>query len=187
MIVVENTLISELIAERKFVCDLSRCKGECCVAGDAGAPLEEAEAILLEEHYPHYKEYLTEQGIKTISKHGFFELDADNDYLTPIVREEKYCAFVYFDGEIAKCAIEKAHNEGRINFRKPISCHLYPIRITSFKDVDALNYHDWDVCQSACEHGKKLDVPVYKFLKEPLIRKYGKGWYKELEEEINKY
>ena len=187
MIVVENTLISELIAERKFVCDLSQCKGECCVAGDAGAPLEEAEALILEKHYPHYKEYLTEKGIKTIDKHGFFELDADNDFLTPLVREDKYCVYAFFDEDIAKCAIEKAFNEGRIDFRKPISCHLYPIRITSFKDVDALNYHHWDVCQPACEHGEKLNVPVYKFLKEPLQRKYGKEWYEELEEEIKKY
>jgi hypothetical protein len=95
--------------------------------------------------------------------------------------------YAFFDGEIAKCAIEKAFNEGRIDFRKPISCHLYPIRITSFKDVDALNYHHWDVCQPACEHGEKLNVPVYKFLKEPLQRKYGKEWYEELEEEIKKY
>jgi hypothetical protein len=187
MIVVENTLISELIAEKKFVCDLSICKGECCVAGDAGAPLEESEVPVLEKYYPDYKEYLTEQGIKTISKHGFFELDDDNDYLTPLVREEKYCAYAYFDGEIAKCAIEKAFNEGKIDFKKPISCHLYPIRITAFKDVDALNYHDWDVCQSACKQGEKLNVPVYKFLKEPLQRKYGKEWYEALEEEITKY
>jgi hypothetical protein len=184
MIVVENTLISELILEKKFVCDLSKCKGECCVAGDAGAPLEESEVPILEKYYPVYQEYMTEDGIKTIRKHGFFELDDDNEFLTPLVRKGKYCAYAYFDGEIAKCAIEKAYLEGKIDFKKPISCHLYPIRITAFKDIDALNYHDWDVCQSACQNGEKLNVPVIKFLEEPLKRKYGDKWYQKLLDEV---
>ncbi len=182
MIIVENTLISENIVDRKFVCDISKCKGECCVSGDAGAPLEESEIPVLEKFYPFYKEYMTEKGVKTIRKHGFYELGNDREYLTPLVREGNYCAYVYFDGEIAKCAIEKAYMEGKINFKKPISCHLYPIRITSFKDVDALNYHDWDICQSACNLGEELNIPVYKFLEEPLKRKYGEDWYRELDE-----
>jgi len=182
MIIIENTLISENILERKFVCDISKCKGECCVSGDAGAPLEEPEVIILEESYPFYKGYMTEQGVKTISKHGFYELGNDKEYVTPLVRNGKYCAYCYFDGEIAKCAIEKAYSEGKINFKKPISCHLYPIRITSFKDVDAINYHDWHICQSACSLGEEMNIPVYKFLEEPLKRKYGKDWHKELED-----
>jgi hypothetical protein len=99
-----------------------------------------------------------------------------------MVKKEKYCAYMYYDGDIAKCAIEKAFLEGKIKFRKPISCHLYPIRITTLKDVDALNYHDWGICQSACNLGEKLNVPVYKFLEEPLKRKYGEDWYKQLDE-----
>ena len=181
MIVIENTLILEHILEKKFVCDSSQCKGECCVAGDAGAPLEESEIPVLKELYPLYKEYMTEKGVKTIRKHGFYETGDSKDLLTPLVRKDKYCAYVHFDGDIAKCAIEKAYREGKINFKKPISCHLYPIRITTYKDIDALNYHNWDVCHSACAMGDKLNVPVYKFLKEPLIRKYGNEWYKELE------
>jgi len=184
MIVIENTLISEHIVEKKFVCDLSQCKGECCVAGDAGAPLEESEIYILEELYPHYKEYMTEKGVKTIKKHGFFEMDNSKDILTPLVRNGMYCAYVHFDGDIAKCAIEKAYMEGKITFKKPISCHLYPVRIKTYKDIDAVNYHTWDVCHSACTNGEKLNVPVFKFLKEPLIRKYGEAWYKELEEHV---
>ena len=164
MIIIENTIISENIIEKKFVCDISKCKGECCVAGDAGAPLDENELLVLEELYPFYKEYLTSEGIKAIEKQGFFVMDEDKEFLTPMVKKEKYCAYVYYDDDIAKCAIEKA------------------IRITSLKDVDALNYHNWDICQSACSLGEKLNVPVYKFLEEPLKRKYGENWYKKLDE-----
>ena len=184
MIVIENTLISRNIVEKKFVCDLSKCKGECCVAGDAGAPLEESEIPILEELYPLYKEYMTEKGVKTIKKHGFFEYGDKKDLLTPLVRKDKYCAYVYFDGGIAKCAIEKAFLEGKINFKKPISCHLYPVRITKYRDIDAVNYHAWEICHFACTNGTDLNVPVYKFLKEPLIRNYGSEWYKELEKNV---
>ena len=182
MIIIENTIISENIVDKKFVCDISKCKGECCVAGDAGAPLDESELLILEDLYPFYKEYLTPEGIKAIEKHGFFVIDENKEFLTPMVKKEKYCAYMYYDGDIAKCAIEKAFLDGKINFKKPISCHLYPIRITSLKDVEALNYHNWDICQSACSLGEKLNIPVYKFLEEPLKRKYGEDWYKELDE-----
>ena len=187
MIIVENTLISDTIAELKFVCDLSKCKGECCVAGDAGAPLEESEIPILEELFPLYKEFLTLEGIKAIRKHGFFVKDNDGDLLTPLVKKKKYCAYIYFEDDIARCAIEKAYIEGKINFKKPISCHLYPIRIKTFKEVDALNYHEWYVCQSACELGEKMNVPVSLFLKEPLIRKYGEAWYCSFEKEMNHF
>lgn len=185
MIIIENTLISDHIADKKFHCDLSKCKGECCIAGDAGAPLDESEIPILEELYPVYKEYMTPEGIKAIRKHGFFIKDKDGDLLTPLVKKNKYCAYILFDNDIAKCAIEKAFLEGKINFRKPISCHLYPIRIKEFRDVDAINYHDWYVCQSACELGEKVNMPVWRFLKEPLIRKYGEEWYSSLEKEMN--
>ncbi|HNW99148.1 MAG TPA: DUF3109 family protein [Bacteroidales bacterium] len=181
MIIIENTLVSENIVDKKFVCDLSKCKGECCVAGDAGAPLEESELPILEELYPYYKEYLTPEGIKAIKKHGFFVVDDDKEFLTPMVSKEKYCAYVYYDGDIAKCAIEKAFFEGKIKFRKPISCHLYPVRITQLRDVDAVNYHQWDICKCACELGEKKNVPVFRFLEEPLKRKYGEEWYRALE------
>lgn len=183
MIIIENTLISELLAERNFVCDLSKCKGACCVDGDAGAPLTEEEAGLLEDLFPLYKEYMTPESIAAVEKNGFFYIDKDNDILTSLL-EGQQCVYVYHEDDIAKCAIEKAFNEGKISFPKPISCHLYPVRISVFKDVDALNYHEWSVCKAACELGDKLNTPVYQFLKDALIRKYGSNWYQYLTEAI---
>lgn len=187
MIAINHTLISEDIFDKKFVCDLNACKGECCVAGDSGAPLDKKELKLLDKVYPVVKPYMNEKGINAVEKHGPYVKDADGDYTTTLVSEGAECAFVYFDdNNIAKCAIEQAYYDGKLepivgDWKKPISCHLYPIRITEYKEYDALNYHSWNVCKPACECGQKLDVPVFKFLKEPLIRKYGEDWYKELE------
>lgn len=187
MIAINHTLISEDIFDKKFVCNLNACKGECCVAGDSGAPLDKKELKLLDKVYPVVKPYMNEKGINAVEKYGTYVKDADGDYTTTLVSEGAECAFVYFDdNNIAKCAIEQAYYDGKLkpivdDWKKPISCHLYPIRITEHKEYDAVNYHSWSVCKPACECGKKLDVPVFKFLKEPLIRKYGESWYKELE------
>jgi hypothetical protein len=182
MIAIDNTLISEDLLRKKFVCDLNACKGECCVAGDSGAPLDKEELELLDKVYPKVKPYMNKKGIKAVDKNGTYELDSDGDYTTTLVAPGAECAFVIFDDKkIAKCAIEQAYNDGVIDWKKPISCHLYPVRINKYKDYDAVNYHKWEVCKPACECGAKLDVPVYKFLKEPLIRKYGKNWFKQLE------
>jgi hypothetical protein len=183
MIAINNTLVSEDLLEKKFVCDLNACKGECCVAGDSGAPLEKEELPLLESILDAVKPYMVKKGIKAIQKNGAYVVDGDGDYTTTLVSEGAECAFVFFDeNKIAKCAIEQAYREGKITWQKPISCHLYPVRITAYKNYEAVNYHNWSVCKPACECGKKLDVPVYKFLKEPLIRKYGKAWFKQLEQ-----
>lgn len=183
MIAIGQTLISEDLLEKKFVCDLNACKGACCVAGDSGAPLEKSELKQLEEVLDAVKPYMNKKGLAAIRKHGPFVVDSDGDYTTTLVSEKAECAFVFFDEhKIAKCAIEQAYNEGKISWKKPISCHLYPVRITRYKGYDAVNYSHWDICAPACACGEKLDVPVYKFLKEPLIRKYGKGWYAELEQ-----
>ena len=182
MIAIDNTLISEDILEKKFVCDLNACKGACCVAGDSGAPLDQEELALLDGVLDKVKPYMTKKGLKAVEKHGTYVIDSDGDYTTTLVSDGAECAFVYFDEhKIAKCAIEKAYLEKKVDWQKPISCHLYPIRITKFKTYDAVNYNKWDVCAPACACGEKLDVPVYKFLKGPLIRKYGKDWYKQLE------
>lgn len=182
MIAIDNTLISEDLFDKKFVCDLNACKGACCVAGDSGAPLEKEELPILESVLEAVKPYMVKKGVKAIEKHGAYEIDSDGDYTTTLVSAKAECAFVYFDEKkIAKCAIEKAYEEGKINWKKPISCHLYPIRISQHKGYEAVNYNKWDVCEPACVCGKKLDVPVYKFLKDPLIRKYGKAWFKQLE------
>ena len=181
MLAVENTLISESILEKKFVCDLNACKGECCVAGDSGAPLEKDELPILDSILEKVKPYMVKNGVKAIEKHGAYVIDGDGDYTTTLVSEGAECAFVFFDeNKIAKCAIEQAYREGKINWQKPISCHLYPIRISKLKNFTALNYHYWKICKFVCDCGNKLDVPVYKFLKEPLIRKFGEKWYKTL-------
>jgi hypothetical protein len=182
MIAIDKTLISEDILEKKFVCDLNACKGACCVAGDSGAPLDKDELAMLDSVLDKVKPYMVKKGIKAVEKYGAYVIDDDGDYTTTLVSEKAECAFVYFDEQkIAKCAIEKAYYDGQITWKKPISCHLYPIRISKLKKYEAVNYSHWDVCKPACECGKKLDVPVYKFLKEPLIRKYGKDWFKQLE------
>jgi len=182
MIAIDNTLISEDILDKKFVCDLTACKGACCVAGDSGAPLEKDELKILDTILDKVKPYMVAKGIKAIAEKGAYVIDGDGDYTTTLVSDGAECAFVYFDeNKIAKCAIEKAYLEKIIDWQKPISCHLYPIRITKHKTYDAVNYDKWSVCAPACKCGEKLDVPVYKFLKVPLIRKYGKDWFKQLE------
>lgn len=181
MLAVENILISENVLEKKFVCDLNACKGECCVAGDSGAPLEKEELKIIDEILPKIKPYLRKEGLEAIKKNGPYVVDGDGDYTTTLVSEGAECAFVIFDeNNIAKCAIEQAYNDKMVHWKKPISCHLYPIRVSQLKNYTALNYHHWNICKPACECGKKLDVPVYKFLKEPLIRKFGEKWYKAL-------
>ncbi|MEM8565838.1 MAG: DUF3109 family protein [Bacteroidota bacterium] len=180
MIELEKTILSDDIKEQFFVCNLEKCKGACCVEGDLGAPLEQDELLVLKEIYDTVKPYLSKEGINAIEEQGTYVLDEDGDYSTPTV-DGKECAYaVYDDRGILKCGIEQAHLEGKIDFKKPISCHLYPIRTTKYSEFEALNYDRWDICSPACDLGSQLNVPVYKFLKEPLIRKYGKDWYDEL-------
>lgn len=183
MIGIENTLVSDEIFERKFVCDLNACKGACCVEGDSGAPLEENELQILKDIYETVKPYIPATGIEAIEKQGVYIIDSDGDYVTPLV-EGKHCAYTYFESNsnIAKCAIEKACLEGKIDFKKPISCHLYPIRIVKTKEYELLNYNDWSLCKAACINGEKLMVSVIDFLKEPLIRKYGSDYFNQLKE-----
>ena len=188
MIAIDKTLISEDLLEKKFVCDLNACKGACCVAGDSGAPLDKDELTLIDSVLEKVKPYMVKKGIAAVQKHGAYVIDGDGDYTTTLVSDGAECAFVFFDEtNIAKCAIEKAHSYGRIDWKKPMSCHLYPVRITKHKNYDAVNYNKWDICKPACKCGEKLDVPVYKFLKEPLIRKYGKEWFKQLEQSAQFY
>lgn len=180
MIIVENTYLSDDIADKMFVCDLERCKGACCTEGDYGAPLEEAELNVLEDIFERVKPYLTPQGLQTIEQQGKYVIDEEGDYATPTV-ENRECAYATFTekGEL-KCAIEQAYLAGKIAYRKPISCHLYPLRITKYDQFYAVNYHRWQICDPACSLGEALKVPLYQFLKEPLIRKYGQPWYDEL-------
>lgn len=181
MIVIENTIVSDDLFEKQFVCNLEKCKGACCVEGESGAPLEQEEIEILEKIYDKVKPYMVEDGIKTIEEFGKWVIDCDGDFVTPLVSGRGRCAYVYFDNGTAKCAIEKAHALNKIDFQKPVSCHLYPVRITKHKEYDAVNYDKWDICSPACSNGKTLGVSVYQFVKTALIRKYGADWYEQLE------
>ena len=180
MKIIRNILLSDDLFTEHFCCNLSECGGMCCIEGDVGAPLNPDEISDLEDNYPIFKKYMTKEGIGKVEENGTFDYDMEGSFVTPLLSDES-CAFVYFENNIAKCAIEKAFLNGEIDFQKPISCHLYPIRIKILPDYEALNYHRWGVCHSACEKGEMLKLPLYKFLKEPLIRKYGDNWYAELE------
>jgi Protein of unknown function (DUF3109) len=184
MIIVQDKLVSDDIVEEQFVCNLNACKGACCWEGDYGAPLEVAELPVLEDIYESVKPFLTPAGIAAIEaqgKHVWFE--PAQEHTTPLI-DGGACAYMTHDAlGIAKCGIEMAWKAGATHFQKPISCHLYPIRIEKFEsfDSEALNYDRWEICSAACENGKTLKVPVYVFLKDALIRKYGEAFYEELE------
>ncbi len=180
MFQIGNTIISDEIVEKEFVCNLNACKGQCCIDGDAGAPLDKEETQILEDIFPLVEPYLRAESIESIKEQGTWIIGQDGGYETPLLNQ-KECAYVIFKDEMALCAIEQAYNDGKVAWKKPISCHLYPIRIKEYSQFSAVNYHKWHICDDACTLGKELQVPVYKFLKEPLIRKYGQGWYDELE------
>jgi len=181
-----KTIVSEDIIEKDFVCNLSVCKGKCCIDGEAGAPLEEHELQILLDVYPKVKPYLRPEGVAAIEDQGLFTT-TEGEYETTLINE-KDCAFVIFDEKnTAKCGIEEAYNKGDIKWKKPISCHLYPVRIMEYSEFSAVNYHKWPICDDACALGKELQVPVYKFVKEALIRKFGEDWYTELEKVAENY
>ncbi len=175
----DNVLISNDVIESHFVCDLKKCQGACCVAGDLGAPLQEGELAVIERVYSLVKQYLSEEAIQQIESLGFFE-EQDEELTTPLL-SNGMCAYAHRnEAGLVQCSFELLYREGKSDFIKPISCHLYPIRISEFAQTIALNYHRWEICSAACELGKNLSVPLYVFLKEPLIRKFGQDWYDEL-------
>ncbi len=184
MIAIDNVLVSDNVVEAQFVCDLLKCKGGCCEDGDAGAPLEKEELDLLNEVYETVKPYLTEEGIQQIEKHGRYEYSKDFGWVTPTIKG-KMCVYGFKDAKgIIKCGIEQAYRDGKVSFKKPISCHLYPIIVGKGKkgDFDRVNYEPREkLCNPACVLGKKLKVPVYQFLKEPLIRQFGEEFYEVLD------
>ena len=180
MIEIENKLLSTDLFNKEFVCNLSACKGACCVEGNAGAPVAEDEVKILQSIFPQIKPYLSEKGIGEIERVGT-SVDGIGEKETPII-DGKECAYTVFekDGK-AKCGIEQAYNDGVVDWRKPMSCHLYPIRIAKYSSFDALNYDKWSICSPACTLGEELKVPVYRFLRELLIRKYGTEFYEKIE------
>lgn len=183
MIDIDGKLISEELFTRKFVCDLAACKGACCVEGDAGAPLEEEELSILDDIYKDVKPYMRKEGIEVVEKEGKYTKDSfDGAWVTPLVNNAE-CAYVTFDKNgTAKCAIEQAYNDKKIDFKKPISCHLYPIRVSKLRSGEALNYNEWNICRPACSCGDQLNVKVYQFLKEPISRKYGEEFFEQLKQ-----
>ncbi len=182
-----KTIVSEEILEKDFVCNLSACKGACCVAGDAGAPLEEGELQIMKDIYPEVKPFLREEGIKAIEEQGVYTTNEFGEHETTLI-DNADCAYVIFDEKnTALCAIEEAYNSGLISWKKPVSCHLYPIRIREYSSFSGVNYDKWEICDDACSLGKELQVPVYKFVKQALIRKFGEQWYSELEQVAEKH
>lgn len=180
MIQIDDAIVALDIVEENFICDLAACKGTCCVEGESGAPLEKEEVEILEKILPVVWDNLSPLAQWWIEENGVAYKDYDGDMVTSIVNG-KDCVFTYYDDRgICKCAIEKAYKEGKIDFYKPISCHLYPIRLEKYKDFTAVNYHRWRVCKSAVKLGDKEGLRIYQFLKEPLIRKFGEAWYNEL-------
>lgn len=185
MFVIGDTIVSEDFADHCFSCNLQHCLGACCVQGDAGAPLDKMELNILNEILPEVLPFMTEQGKKAVELYGTFVKSVDGEYVTPLA-ENLECAFTFFSAGKAFCAIEKAWSLKLINFQKPISCHLYPARLTKFKNFIAVNYHQWHICREAIKQGETKGIRLYEFLKEPLIRRFGEDWYKELADTISK-
>lgn len=184
MILIQEIFVSDDIALRNFACDLQACKGACCVEGDFGAPLTEEETGILAGIYEEVRPYLPEEGRLAIESKGCHEVFRDEDpFVGTTLRRDGACAFVVFSGDgIAFCGIEKAWEAQKIDFRKPISCQLYPIRVTELpqQSFTALNYDDWEICQPACVQGEEMGIPMYRFLESSITRKWGADFYAEL-------
>lgn len=188
MLVIDDKLVSEDLLQVQFVCDLEACKGACCVEGDLGAPLDPEELPILEEMYPMVQPYLSEKARRAIADQGKYVLQEDGHATTPLVNGRE-CAYAVFKDGKALCGIEMAHQDGRTTFLKPISCHLYPVRVKNMVmlEMEALNYERWSICQPACKLGGRLRMPLYKFLKAPLTRKFGEAFYERLSEVLQAY
>ena len=185
MIIIDHVLVSDQVVEEQFVCDLTKCKGGCCEDGDAGAPLENKEKEYVKDFFEIVKPYMTKEGIKEIKQVGPYLYDREFGWVTPTI-DGKICAYGYKDKEgIIKCAFEQAYNDGKIPWKKPISCHLFPIKLSKSKSDPGIEYMNYepreDLCKAACSLGKKLKVPAYVFLKDSIIRKFGETFYETLD------
>lgn len=180
MLEIQDTLVSLELLRKKFCCNLKSCLGGCCVYGDSGAPLTMDETGLLDDHLDSLRPYLRNEGIRTLLEQGMYVADIENDIVTPLVGG-KECAYTVFNNGIAFCAIEKAYREGAIPFNKPVSCHLYPVRIKVYRQYTAVNYDEWEICRPALDEGDKRGIPLYQFLKEALVRKFGQEWFDQLD------
>lgn len=180
MIQIQDTILSDDIFDVHFVCDLCRCKGDCCVEGDSGAPLDKGEYEAIKSILPLIRDELSPAARELIDETDIAYEDYDGELVTSIIKGRE-CVFTYFDADgVCKCVIDKAYREGRISVQKPVSCHLYPVRVQQYNGFAAVNYHRWSICRPAVRLGKKTGVRLYQFLKEPLIRKFGEDWYGEV-------
>ena len=165
MLIVGNVLVSEELIDKCFCCDIEQCRGLCCVEGDLGAPVAPEEVAELEEYYPDFQKYMTEEGVAVVEDGGTFVFNGEDSFETPLMVSNDACAFTYFEDGIAKCAVERCFLNQEIPFRKPISCYLYPIRVSRVGDYEALNYDHWSICKTAVENGNRLKIPVFRFLR----------------------
>jgi hypothetical protein len=181
MVEVGDKVVSLDIIREKFVCDLSKCKGICCVEGESGAPLEDDEVLSLAKEYDNIRPYLREEGREAIEQQGTAVRDADDEMVTPLVGGKHECAYAIFEDDIARCGIEKAWEEGATGFRKPVSCHIYPIRVKNYHSLKAVNYDRWKVCDPARSNGERENVPVYCFVQDAIGRKFGEDFFQKLQ------
>ena len=177
---IDDKLISLDVLDVKFSCNLQHCKGNCCIEGDGGAPLEDKEIESIQKEYDSIQKYMTERGKEAIKEQGFYTIDDDGDKVTPLI-DNRACAYITFDKDLSLCAIEKAYLNKDIQFHKPISCHLYPIRLTKYAHFTAVNYHKWDICKSALKKGKQDNIPLYQSLKDAIIRRFDEDFYQQLD------
>lgn len=181
MIQIDNKVVGTSVLDECFICDLPKCLGACCVHGISGAPLEIEEIEILEAEMENILPYLKPEGVKAIEAQGVAVADFEGEITTPLI-DGKECAYCIEENGISFCGIEKAYNAGKTTYLKPISCHLYPIRIKKFGDIIAVNYDRWDICKHAITLGNKEGVEVYKFLKGPIVRHFGEDFYNQLDE-----
>jgi hypothetical protein len=176
---IEETLVSFDVLERRFCCDPATCRGACCVEGDSGAPLAPGEEREIRENYAAIARYMKPAGLATVERAGFSVVDVEGDRVTPLI-DGRECAYAIEEGGCCCCAIERAWSAGKSCFRKPVSCHLYPVRVTRYRHHEVMNYDRWQLCAPARARGEREDIPLYLFLKEALVRKYGEEWYAQL-------
>jgi hypothetical protein len=187
VIKVDDCLISEDVVERAFACNVLACKGICCIEGDAGAPLDAEELDIIQENLGFIKSEMDEEGLRTLYSEGFAEKDPSDMMDVTTCKPNKECVFVVRKDGILNCAIEIANQKQDFGFPKPISCHLYPIRLAKYSEFYALNYHRWSICADACTKGAEDDIKVYQFAKSALVRKFGERWYANLEVAVKEY
>lgn len=185
MIIIGNTVISDDLLQTRFCCDLLQCNGACCIEGDTGAPLLTEETVFIRAHIEAIKPFMEEAGIAAVKESGVVAADNEGREVTPLIHGGE-CVFVTWQNGIASCAIELAHQAGAIKLQKPVSCHLYPVRLREYDDFTAVNVHRWHICADAYHKGKNEGIPLHHFLKKALIRRFGKNWYEELDAEFKK-